>query len=141
MCDSRGMTTAGIRTLENEIERLVREHIAACKAAAEAAVERGFGSTRTGRAGSTRRRASKSSKASRPRRTPEQIAELGERFYAAVCAKPGETMRVLSAEVGASPDKLHRPMTVLKRAGRVRSVGQRHQTRYFPMVSESSGTR
>jgi len=137
----RGMTTADIRTLENEIEQLVREHIAACKVAAEAAVERGFGSSRPGRSKATRRGASRSSKAPSRRRTPEEIAELGERFYEAVCVKPGETMRVLSAEVNASADELHRPMTVLKRAGRVRSVGQRHQTRYFPMASESSETR
>ena len=79
--------------------------------------------------------------ASKPRRTPEEIAELGERFYAAVCAKPGEKMRVLSVEVGASADELHRPMTLLKREGRVRSVGQRPQTRYFPMASDSSLAR
>lgn len=137
----RGMTTADIRSLENEIERLVREHVAACRVAAEAAVERGFGSARAGRPKATRRGTSRSSKAPRPRRTPEEIAELGERFYAAVCAKPGERMRVLSTEVGASPDELHRSMTRLKRAGRVRSVGQRHHTRYFPMASESSETR
>lgn len=133
------MKTGNIRDLENEIERLVREHVAACKAAAAAAVERGFGSPRTGRRGSKRPKASKSSTTSRPTRTAEEMAELGERFYAAVCARPGETMRVLSVDVGASANELYRPMTLLKRSGRVRSAGQRPHTRYFPMAKGSSG--
>jgi hypothetical protein len=43
-------------------------------------------------------------------------------------------MAVLAPVVGASPRELGRPMAVLKAAGRVRSVGQRHMTRYFPML-------
>jgi hypothetical protein len=70
------------------------------------------------------------------RRAPEEIAALGERLYQAVCAKPGETMTVLMADVGGSARELQRPMALLKRAGRVRSVGARHLTRYFPMVNE-----
>jgi len=133
------MTTADIRTLENEIERLVREHVAASKAAAEAAVERGFGSARRGRPKTKGRGASgKSASPSRPR-TREEIAELGEGLYAAVCAKPGETMRVLSAEVGASGDDLRRPMTWLRRTGQVRTVGQKHRMRYFPMAASGTG--
>jgi hypothetical protein len=38
-------------------------------------------------------------------------------------------MAVLGPTLGKTPRELHRPMMVLKRAGRVRSVGQRHQTR------------
>ncbi len=41
-------------------------------------------------------------------------------------------MAVLAPAVGATPRELHRPMATLKRDGRVRSVGQRHQTRYYP---------
>jgi ribosomal protein L36 len=50
---------------------------------------------------------------------------------------PGETMTVLGPQVGASARELHRPMQLLKRAGRVRSVGTRHSTRYFPMARAS----
>jgi len=67
-------------------------------------------------------------------RAPTEIAAQGERIYQAVCAKPGETMTVLSAELGASARELQRPMALLKKAGRVRSAGARHLTRYFPMV-------
>jgi hypothetical protein len=141
------MTTANIRDLEAEIERLVREHVAACKVAAATAVERGFDSARSGRTKKTSRvqtsrvQTSRSSKTSKPHRTAEELAELGEQFYAAVCAKPGETMRVLCADVGATPRELNRPMNVLKRDGRVRTVGRRYQTRYFPMAEDLSETK
>jgi len=135
------MTTANIRELEQEIERVVGEHIAACEQAASAAVQRAFGSARAGRPKTRTRGTSKRSRASGRRRTPEEVAELGERFYAAVCAQPGESMGALAAEVGAAPRELRRPVTLLKRAERVRSVGQRQYTRYFPMAAESSEPR
>jgi len=130
------MTTANIRELESEIERLVGEHIAACELAAAAAVQRAFGSKKPTRSKTHKRATKKRSRASNRRRTSKEMAEFGERFYAAVCAQPGETMRVLAAEVGASARELHRPVASLKRAGRVRSVGQRSMTRYFPMIAE-----
>jgi hypothetical protein len=58
---------------------------------------------------------------------------LEERLYRAVCAHPGETMAVLAQAVGATARELNRPATLLRRDGRVRSVGQRSSTRYFPM--------
>ena len=126
------MTTTSIEELERQIERLVREHVAACHRGAAAAVERAF------IAPSTRAKTSRSRHLSRStggRRRPEEIGALGERVYDAVCAHPGETMTVLAPHVGATARELHRPMTQLKRAGRIRSVGQRHRTRYFPMIS------
>jgi hypothetical protein len=72
------------------------------------------------------------------RRRSAEVSELGERLYRAVCAHPGEGMAALAGELGASARELHRPMALLKQAGRVRSVGQRHQTRYFPRTGASS---
>ena len=72
------------------------------------------------------------------RRASADIEALGERFYRAVCKRPGETMAVLAAELGSSPQELNRPMTQLKRQGRVRSVGQRQFTRYFPLTALQS---
>ena len=131
-CDSRSMTTTNIEQLQNQIERLVREHVAACHKAAASAVDRAFGSA-TQRP-KPRRRAATRSATSSPRRSPAKIAELGERLYEAVRANPGAGMTVLVARVGGTARELHRPMTLLKRAGRVRSVGQRHLMRYFPMA-------
>jgi hypothetical protein len=47
-------------------------------------------------------------------------------------------MALLAREVGATAEELYRPMTNLKRAGRIRSVGQRHATRYFPLTTPAS---
>jgi hypothetical protein len=61
------------------------------------------------------------------------LAALGDRFLRAVSSKPGETMTVLAAEVESSPRELHRAVAHLRQAGRVRAIGQRSQTRYFPL--------
>lgn len=120
------------QTLSEQIEQLVRAHIEATRRAAAEAVERALSAVPTApRAKPTH----KPSQAVGRRRTPSELSSLGERLYEAVCAQPGETMMVLSPALGETPRELHRPMRALKRAGRVRSVGQRHQTRYYPTVS------
>jgi hypothetical protein len=43
-------------------------------------------------------------------------------------------MAALAAEVGATSEKLYLAMAKLRRDGRVRSVGQRNLTRYYPMA-------
>ena len=45
-------------------------------------------------------------------------------------------MSVIAPVVGATARELNRPMLRLKQVGRVRSVGTRHATRYFPMARE-----
>ena len=69
------------------------------------------------------------------RRSPAELAALGEHLYSAVCSRPGETMSVLATEIGVSARELHKPMALLKSEGRVRSAGQRNHTRYFPMAA------
>ena len=61
-----------------------------------------------------------------------------ERLCDAVRANAGETITVIAAHLGETPRALHRPMAHLKRSGRVRSAGQRHLTRYFPMAVSKS---
>ena len=116
--------------IERAVEQLVREHLAACEAAAAVAVRAGF------------ERASKASAKSSPRRSPrapssrrsrEEMAALEERLYEAIRRHPGETMALIAPAVGATARELHRPATTLRQQGRVRSVGQRQYTRYFPM--------
>src|SRR5262249_49335989 len=117
------------------IEQLVEEHIAASRRAAQGAVERAFGAGPHRGASVKSPRPAATGKTFK-RRPPEDIAALGERLYRAGCANPGTGMIALAAEVGGSARELHRPMALLKRAGRVRSVGARHLTRYFPMASK-----
>ena len=120
------------QTLSEQIEQLVREHIEASHRAAAEAVERAFAaSSAVSRATPSRSRRRATSR----RRGPDELVALGEQLYAAVLAEPGETMAVLAPAVGVTPRELHRPMMTLKREGRVRSVGQRHQTRYYPTAA------
>lgn len=123
------MTT---KTIEQQIEQLVRMHLAAQRSAATAAVERAFASAAAPASTRTARRSPDR------RRPPTEVAGLAEQLYAAVRANPGELMSVIAAQVGETPRALNRPMLHLKRAGRVRSAGQRSLTRYFPMTSSKS---
>ena len=128
--DRPRMTTNPTEKLEVEIEQVVRKHLAAYQTAASAAVARAFASTVPAVRPQPGRR-----RATGRRRPPVEVAALAERLYVAVCAHPGETMTVLAPHVGEAARALNRPMTQLKRAGRVKSAGQRHITRYFPLSS------
>ena len=123
--------TNSYEDLGRRIEQLVADHIAASRRTAQEAVERAFASA--GAAPVVTRRQTKPSGGGKKRRASADVAALGERFYQALCAKPGETMTVLAIEVGASARELHRAVARLKDAGRVRAVGHRALTRYFPV--------
>ncbi len=116
--------------LGEQIEKLIHEHIAASRASAQEAIARAFSSA-TATTSTTRR----VRRAGGKKRASADIEALGQRFYRAVCAKPGETMTVLAREVGASARELHRPVTLLRGSRCVRAVGERHLTRYFPMAN------
>jgi len=130
--------TTSNQELGERIEQLVQQHIEASRGAAQQALERAFASAAAGPAKKRPRPQARS--AGDKRRTPDEIAALGERFYQTMCAKPGETMTVLAADLGASAGELNRPMTLLKQAGRVRTAGARNHTRYFPMVNEAAAS-
>ncbi len=130
-----GCMTKSIEEMETQIETLVREHIAACHRAAAGAVERAFGSVP--KRPTARRKATATRSLGGARRTPEEMAELGERLFDAVRANPGGSMTMLMVQIGSSARDLHRPMMLLKSAGRVRSVGQRGASRYFPMAESA----
>jgi len=76
--------------------------------------------------------AGSATKRRRKRRTAADIADLTERLYRAVCAKPGESMGVLALDAGATPRQLEYPMDILKASGRVSFTGSMCNTRYFP---------
>jgi hypothetical protein len=128
------------RKIESVVARLVREHLSAVETASTAAVREGFrrgtqsrrSRSATGRDGERARGGGASQ-----RRSREVVAKLEEQLYQAICAQPGETMRVFARAVGSTPRALNRPATLLRLSGRVRSVGQRQYTRYFPMGESS----
>jgi hypothetical protein len=133
--------TMGHDVLAEGIERLVREYISTIRRAAEGAVDRAFAEGDCGRPEPKvkLRQQSSRSPAGR-RRAGDEIVALSERFYEALCRTPGETMTVLAPVIGSTARELSRPVLLLKRTGRIRSVGSRYATRYFPMAREALRT-
>jgi hypothetical protein len=124
--------------LSEQISQLVERYVSECRRAARDAVDRAFGAAVPAAAKTTKPSASPSRRTSGTRRTPEEVADLGARLYERVRARPGESMVVFAAELEMPVRDLQRPMTLLKRDGRVRSVGQRHLMRYFPAVGSKA---
>ena len=127
--------------LAQGIEHLVRDYISTIRIAAQGAVERAVAAgVGAGAAPSTKKQHPSAAPSSRQgaRRPSEEIGALSERFYEALCRSPGERMAVLAPIVGTTARDLNRPVILLKRAGRIRSVGTKHSTRYFPMAPRSS---
>ena len=126
-CDPSFMPTTEL--LEQKIDKLIREHLRECEAAASAAVLAAFGRAPS-RPAKTK---TKSSRTMSPRRSPEVLAALSEQLYQEICRQPGETMAVIAGALGMTARELQRPSTLLRRAGRVRSIGKAQGVRYFPM--------
>ncbi len=143
--------TINFPDFNQRIERVLEEQIAACRAAALAAIELAFPTNafstptadRARRSGKRARSAGGSPRLvkSLARRTPAEMAAVSERLYQVVCAKPGESKAALAAELAMSARELDRPMSHLKNLGKVRTVGQRHLARYFPLVGEVAKTQ
>lgn len=125
--------TTSAQDLGQRIEQMIAEQLAAIRASAQEAVARAFTTTTSASTRGAEKPARRGRSSSGVKRPSDEIAALGERFYQALCEKPGEPMTVLAADVGASARELHRSVTLLRRAGRVRTVGSRHLTRYFPI--------
>lgn len=124
------------------IEHLVRDYISTIRIAAQGAVDRAIAMSVGGSSAPSAKTprlpsAGPSSRQQGPRRPSDEIGALSERFYEALCLTPGERMAELAPLVGATARELNRPVILLKRAGRIRSVGTKHATRYFPMASQA----
>jgi hypothetical protein len=122
--------------LESRIERVIAGYFAESRKAAQEAIERAFASAKKKVPAIVPQR--RKTSGGRNRREPSEVAALGERFYLALCEKPGETMMVLSAEVGVSANELYKSVRMLRGAGRVRAVGKCNRTRYFPMTERAT---
>jgi cytochrome c5 len=130
--------TTNPQDLCNRIEHLVEEYISTTRAAARAALDGAFAAATTPSTRPSRPTTGATARArTGSRRAADEIGALSERLYEAVCRTPGETMTVIAPVVGATARELNRPMARLKQAGRVRSVGTRHATRYFPMARDA----
>ena len=151
MTNKQALNLPDVNTFNTRLEQVLEEHAAACRAAMVAAAERAFpadafSTPKACRARQAHKRPRKAGRRPRlvkpvARRTPAEMATMCEQLYQAVCAKPGESKAVLAAAVGVSARELDRPMRHLKNARKVRTAGQRHLTRYFPLVGETAQTQ
>jgi hypothetical protein len=67
-----------------------------------------------------------------PPRSRTEIDELSRRLLEAVRAEPGQTMAALAPRLQVDTSQLQVPAARLKKASRVKTVGQRQFTCYFP---------
>lgn len=116
--------------LSQQIEALVHAHLAQIHAETSAAVDRAFASVRPATRNPT---AARGNRAPDKRRDPAVLADLTERLHAEIMGDPGALMTVYAKRLGSTVRKLSRPMAALKRARRLRTVGARNNTRYFPL--------
>lgn len=123
--------------LEDLVRELAAEHMAQLEQDVVAAVVGALAGATTTAAPPNKTRKKNKGAAGR-RRDPAEVSALAEQLYAVVCANPGEAMVVFATQLGATVRELHRPMANLKRTGRVRSVGERHRTRYFPGLAATT---
>jgi len=129
-------TTADLCT---RIEAIVQDHIAASRLAAMQAMERAFGNE-THTTLKTGRTVSRTRAPYGKRRLKHEMAAFAEDLFQAVCVTPGTTITILAAKLGVPVKDLQRPMAILKTAGRVKSVGERNWTRYFPVSHDMAST-
>lgn len=128
--------------LADAIESLVASYMKSVRDCAQQAVERAMG-----KAVAPRRRSSSAarpptgtSRSASARRTATELREVCDALCDRVRAQPGASIVELAEQIGADTRSLQRPMAKLRAAGRVRSVGQRHLTRYYPAVVRAAGS-
>lgn len=121
--------------LADAIESLVASYLDEVRVAAQRAVERSLTRVAAARAPSNRSDTGRAApRSGAKRRSQTELDEVCEKLCKQVRARPGESMVALAEEMGMPMSALQRPMAKLRAEGRVRSVGQRHLTRYFPAV-------
>ena len=98
------------------------------------ALVRSAGGARHRRSG---RKAFARSRTSTSRRTDAELSNASDALCEVVRTHPGASMVALAEKLDVDARTLQRPMARLKSVGRVRSVGQRHLTRYYPAVVRS----
>jgi len=132
------MNDSDISSVALKIQRLVHEHLIEYRTALHEAVEAAFVPPQlTVKPPAERGPRTKPKARPAKRRSSAEIAELGERFYTLVCQQPGEPMTTLAPLLGVTARELAQPIAGLKRAARIRSVGQRSETTYFPCIDRS----
>jgi predicted HTH transcriptional regulator len=122
--------------LRQQIEQLIQNYFEESRKIAEEAIAQAFSKAAKKKTKSSINKNSRTS--SDPVRSPGEISALSDKLYETVCKTPGETMAVLAKDLGLSGKELRFPMVKLKKANKVRFIGHRNGTRYFPLAYEAA---
>jgi hypothetical protein len=121
------------------IEAIIGSYLAELRCTTQQAVERALSSSsRYIRTAPRKVKRRYVQPAAAKRRSAAELGALCDRLHAAVCARPGESILALAEEMGVKWPELQKPMSKLRTQGRVRTVGERNMTRYFPAVARAT---
>lgn len=127
--------------LAGAIESLIGSYMAGVRKAAQQAVERALVRGTAGRPGRGGKTIFSRPPTGTSRRTATELAGVSDALYEAVRAHPGASMVTLAEKMGVEARTLQRPMATLRSTGRVRTVGQRHLTRYYPAAARAAAAK
>ena len=122
--------------IEERINEMVGDVLVLIRRAANDALNNALsGTTATGGGKAAPKPKRDKRRASQPqaRRSPEELSALCERLYQKIDEQPGKGMAVYAEALDTAVRDLGVVMKRLRKAGRVRSLGERDRTRYFPM--------
>lgn len=120
--------------IEERINEMVGDVLVLIRRAASDAVNNALsGTTAASGAKAEPKRGKRRASQPRARRSPEELSALCERLYQKIDEQPGKGMAVYAEALGTAVRDLGVVMKRLKKAGRVRSLGQRDRMQYFPM--------
>lgn len=85
-------------------------------------------------------KARKQTKQTKPPRSNEEIAELSERLLKVVQDNPGQPMTILAPQLGLKPIQLKVPAARLKATKKIKTIGERTKTCYFPVLEDGTAT-
>ena len=114
--------------LVEQIDQLVRDHLAQVRAEATAALERAFEGSRAPKkmASAPKRRASGK------RRSRSEVAELAERLYASVASEPGEEMTHYAGPAGVERPRAELADDDVASRRQAAHDCMRNRMRYYP---------
>ena len=120
--------------IEERINEMVGDVLVLIRRAANDAVNNALsGTTATGGAKAGPKRGKRRVSKPQARRSPEELSDLCERLYQKIDEQPGEGMAAYAEALAVAPRDLGVVVGRLRKAGRVRTVGERDRMRYFPM--------
>ncbi len=135
ICGVHGRRMVNLQNqIEERVNAMVGEILVVVRRAAIEAVNQALSGASTAVSPRPRSKPGKrQSQPAAPRRSPEQLASQRERLYTEISELPGEGMALYASKLQVPVRALSLPARQLRKAQRVRTVGQRERMRYFPM--------